>query len=355
MHTIVKQDLEYIHHKFVNQERLQDSTLLVTGCAGFLGFYLIHYLVYYQKTLGIKKIIGLDNFIVNKPTWIEHLNAECDAFTLIPFDVVVDSIADIEGAQNVDYVIHMASIASPSFYRQYPLETMEANTTGLKKILDFYKDKVVKGFLMFSTSEIYGNPDPQNIPTSEEYRGNVASIGPRACYDEAKRFAETLCYTYATEYNMPVILVRPFNNYGPGMSIYDKRVPADFANAIVNQKNIEILSDGRPTRTFCYIADAIAGYLLAFTYGKFDVFNIGYDGEEHSVLELAEMYVLVAKKHFDYAIEIKFAQSKDQNYLIDNPNRRCPIITKAREKLMYHPEITLEIGLEKYLRFLIQA
>ena len=353
MNMIIQQDLEYINRKFINRDALQGSTIMLTGCAGFLGFYFLQYLVTYQQELGIKKIIGLDNFFIDKPKWLEDLDVN-SAFSLIPFDVVKDDIADLKEAKNVDYIVHMASIASPSFYRQFPIQTMEANTIGLQKIIDFYKDKPIKGLLMFSTSEIYGDPTPENIPTSEEYRGNVASIGPRACYDEAKRFAETLCYVYASEFMMPITLVRPFNNYGPGMSIDDKRAPADFAKAVLKQKPIEILSDGKPTRTFCYIADAVAGYLLALTYGKFDVFNIGYDGREHSIFELAQTYAKVAKECFGYDIEVNFEQSDDENYLVDNPNRRCPIITKARNTLQYKPEIVLEVGLEKYLRFLTQ-
>ena len=144
--------------------------------------------------------------------------------------------------------------------------------------------------IFFSSSEIYGDPDAAHIPTKEDYRGYVNTIGPRACYDESKRFGETICYEYAKEYNLPITLVRPFNNYGPGMKLGDKRVPADFASAVMNNEDIVILSDGKPTRTFCYIADAITGYLKVLLHGSFDVFNIGIDKPEISILELANIY-----------------------------------------------------------------
>ena len=199
----------------------------------------------------------------------------------------------------------MASIASPTFYRKHPIETLDANIWGLRKILDFYKNKEIKGILMFSSSEVYGDPDSKNIPTTEKYLGNVSSIGPRACYDESKRFSETLCYLYAQKFGMPISMVRPFNNYGPGMSIRDKRVPADFALAILKNNDITIFSDGSPTRTFCYVTDAIVGYLKALTYGKFDIFNIGIDKPEISIYELAKIYKEKGNLIFNYDKKIR--------------------------------------------------
>ena len=183
---------------------------------------------------------------------------------------------------------------------------------------------------MFSSSEVYGDPSKDSIPTEEIYRGNVSTTGPRACYDEAKRFSETICYLFAQEYQMPITMVRPFNNYGPGMKINDKRVPADFAKAIIENKNINIFSDGNPTRTFCYISDAITGYLKALTYGKFDIFNIGTEKPEISIRNLAEIYKSHGINYFKYTGEITFLESNDLDYMTDNPNRRCPSIKKAK-------------------------
>ncbi|EAB5244158.1 NAD-dependent epimerase/dehydratase family protein [Campylobacter jejuni] len=352
---IVNEDLEYIFNSLTQEQKnkFKNSTILFTGCAGFLGFYFIHFFTKYANELNINKIIALDNFMLRKPKWLENLTHEYqDTLELYKFDIIGDKIDFLENACKADLIIHAASIASPMFYRTYPIETLDANIWGLRSLLDFYKDKNIKGFLFFSSSEIYGDPDISQIPTDEEYRGNVACIGPRACYDESKRFGETMCSLFAQKFNIPITIVRPFNNYGPGMSIEDKRVPADFAKAVMEGENIEILSDGSPKRTFCYIADAISGYLKALVYGKFDYFNIGIDQPEISVKDLSNIYAKHSKEIFNFEPQISFAISKDKNYLKDNPNRRCPIIDKARNKLNYNPDILVDEGVGRFLKFL---
>ncbi len=177
-----------------------------------------------------------------------------------------------------DIVIHAASIASPIFYRKFPLETIDSNVLGIRRVLEYSKKKKSKvKILYFSTSEIYGDPANNKIPTNESYNGNVSCVGPRACYDESKRLAETLCYVYSNYFKVPVVVVRPFNNYGPGLDIQDGRLPADLAKFILSKNDIKIYSDGKPTRSFCYISDAIIGYLKAMCYPRYNVFNIGND------------------------------------------------------------------------------
>src|SRR5574344_558065 len=325
MNTVVVEDLKYIH------DNIKDNM--------------------YKKEYGIKSIVAVDNFQVGKPYWLEEI-LKSGNIDVKEFDIIDGDLSSIQRDKENSFVIHMASIASPVFYRKYPIKTIEANIWGLKRLLDDYKDDSLRGFLFFSSSEVYGAPRPENIPTKEDYRGNVATIGPRACYDESKRFGETICYEYAEEYNLPISLVRPFNNYGPGMKLGDKRVPADFAKAIVNNQDIVILSDAKPTRTYCYIADAISGYLKALLYGKFDVFNIGISKPEISVLELANIYKEKGEKLFGYKGNILYQKSDEKNYLTDNPNRRCPIIDKAVEKLNYNPQIFVEAGVEKFLKYI---
>ena len=343
---IVTQDLEYIFSK-VEGEKFCNSTILITGCAGFLGFYFMKFFDRFANELGIKKIIGLDNFMLRKPRWVDDLSDKCEILT---FDVIKDDIANIARAKDANFIIHAASIASPSFYRKFPLETIDANIWGLRNLLEFYKDKQINGFLFFSSSEIYG--DPLKVPTDEEYRGNVSCIGARACYDEAKRFGETLCYVFANKFSLPITIARPFNNYGAGMNINDLRVPADFAKAILENKDIEILSDGSPKRTFCYIADAIVGYLKVLLYGQFEYFNIGIDKPEISVNELAKIYQKNGKELFNYTGKVIFGASNDKDYLAHNPARRCPDITKARTLLNYNPQILVENGVHRFLSFL---
>lgn len=353
INPIVKEDLDKIHSS-ISADKFQDTSILVTGCAGFLGFYFMQYFVRYSKILGIRRVIGLDNFILDRPEWLQNLKNEFpETLDLRIFDITKDHISDIDDIDGVTYVVHMASIASPMFYRKYPIETLDANIWGLRQLLDYYRaSKSLRGFLFFSSSEIYGDPVSSEIPTHEEYRGNVSCVGPRACYDEAKRFGETMCYLYAKNYNMPVTVARPFNNYGPGMRLDDKRLPADFATCALAGKDIVMLSDGTPTRTFCYISDAITGYIKCLLHGKYDYFNIGIDNPEISVLELAKIYQAAANEILGTQVSVSYEKSNDPDYLTDNPNRRCPVIKKARKLLDYDPEILVEEGIHRYLKFL---
>ncbi|TDL66652.1 NAD-dependent epimerase/dehydratase family protein [Rhodococcus qingshengii] len=351
--TIYQSDLQYIFNNLEQSDikKFKDSSILITGCAGFLGYYMMSFLSDYSDQLGIKKIIGIDNFKLGQPKWITNLCQLNPKIELYTFDITKFSQFNTEKINDVDFIIHMASIASPTFYRKYPLETIDANVLGLRALLDFYKDKNIKGFLFFSSSEVYGDPFPDYIPTSEEYRGNVAMIGPRACYDEAKRFGETLCYQYSKKFGIPISIVRPFNNYGPGMRLNDKRVPADFAKAIMENKKLIMHSDGTPTRTFCYVTDAITGYLKALLYEPFDYFNIGIDKPEISIKELAQIYREAGSVIFNFNQSIEFKESEEKSYLTHNPLRRCPDILKARKLLNYSPSITISEGVRRFLTF----
>jgi UDP-glucuronate decarboxylase len=352
--SIVNEDLSYIFSKLSSDEKskFNDSTILITGCGGFLGYYFMHFLSAYSDELGIKKIIGLDNFLTGTKDWLEELSASNPKVALHTFDIIHDDPSSIPDLDNATMIIHGASIASPTFYRIYPLETIDANITGLRRLLDYYAQKEIRGFLFFSSSEIYGDPFGQFIPTPESYRGNVATMGPRACYDEAKRFGETLCYVFHEKYNMPISIARPFNNYGPGMNINDKRLPADFAKCVHEGRDLVMFSDGKPTRTFCYISDAITGYLKVLCYGKLEAFNIGIDKPEISVREFAETFITNAKEVYGYNGKAIFQTSDDSEYLTDNPNRRCPDISKAKRLLNYEPEVLVQDGVKRFLTFL---
>lgn len=351
--SIKAEDMEYIEVQLSGEEKkkLKGATVLITGCGGFLGYYFMNFFHSKKEILGIRKVIGLDNFMLGRPAWIEELASQ-PGFEIRKFDMIKGSIEEIPGAEEADYIIHMASIASPTFYRKYPIETLDANVWGLRSLLDYYKEKDIRGFLFFSSSELYGDPDAAHIPTSEEYRGYVSATGPRACYDEAKRFGETMCMLFAQRYHLPIGVARPFNNYGPGMRINDRRVPADFAKAVYEGENIVILSSGSPTRTFCYIADAIVGYLKIMLYGQYDYFNIGMDKPEISVKQLADIYAEAGREIFGYDGKVCYQTSEDKDYLTNNPERRCPVIDKAKQKLNYAPSIMVEDGVRRFLQFI---
>jgi UDP-glucuronate decarboxylase len=251
--------------------------------------------------------------------------------------------------------VHAASIASPTFYRLHPIETMDANVNGLRHLLDacvsLARDgRPVERLLFFSTSEIYGDPPAEQIPTPEDYRGNVSCTGPRACYDESKRYGETLCVNFAQCFNLPITIARPFNNYGPGLRLSDRRLVPDFARDVLNGHDIVMYSDGTPSRTFCYVADAVVGfYKILIKGGIARPYNIGASAPEVSVRQLADEMVGVAAAHFGYRGSVVRATSGDRNYLVDNPVRRCPLLTRAQHELGYEATISLREGLYRSL------
>ncbi|MGH8240487.1 MAG: NAD-dependent epimerase/dehydratase family protein, partial [Steroidobacteraceae bacterium] len=251
--------------------------------------------------------------------------------------------------------IHAAGIASPIYYRQKPLLCIDANINGLRNLLDYAvrerdAKRPLEGFLFYSSSEIYGDPSADAIPTDETYRGNVSCTGPRACYDESKRFGETLCVIYARHEGIPVKMARPFNNYGPGLKITDGRVLPDFARNVLAGEDIVILSDGTPKRTFCYATDAITGYYKVLVRGHDgEPYNIGIDRPEISMAELARMVSATARELFGYQGQVVLGKAQEADYLIDNPNRRCPKIDKARAHLGFDPQVPVEEGVYRSL------
>lgn len=358
---VEKADLDYILNSAKKElEILGNSQLLITGVGGFLGFYFVKSILAWND-LHPKKAIyvtGLSKFSKSPPpAWLTQFDGRAD-FNLIKKDVTK---YEIPTNTKFDYIIHAASIASPKFYRMYPVETINANVQGLYRILEYMIKKSkskrkVKGLLNFSSSEIYGDPTEGNIPTPEDYRGNVSCTGPRACYDESKRFCETLCVNFAKVYRLPIVSARPFNNYGPGMKITDGRVIADFSRNIINGRDIIMYSDGAPKRTFCYVTDAIIGYLKILTRGENgQAYNIGIPEPEISIKDLADKMIDIAGKYFNYKGRLIRKKSGDDEYLTDNPTRRCPDIKKAQIKLGFNPSISLEDGLFKTLAWYIDS
>lgn len=351
---IIHSDLADIHENLKEELcELENSTILITGYAGFLGYYLTMFLLEYAEELNLQ-IIAVDNYALRVPEWQYHLdkNPRCKVYSIDVENINPKSISNIG---DVNYIFHMASIASPVYYRCYPLETFHANVKGLERFGDMYiasQLPSLKRMIVLSSSEIYGNPDAENIPTTEDYVGLVSCAGPRACYDEAKRVSETLCWIYANHYHMPVSTIRPFNVYGPGMSIDDKRLPADLAASVLADREIVIYSNGEPTRTFCYISDAVIGMMKVLCYHANEAFNIGNSSPEISVMQLAQIYREVGRTLFGYSKEIVLKLHNDTDYLTNNPQRRCPDITKATTLLNYEPRISLEEGIKRYLQYL---
>ncbi len=358
--AVVATDLAYMPEVLREElASLAGQRLLITGGAGFLGFYLVQTVLAWNIGAEHRRRIHLtvyDNYVRGVPGWLLKVEAD-PCITLVRHDVTTPLPKAIP---EFDYIMHAASIASPTYYRKYPIETMDANVNGLRSLLEYVRarkdgSKPVAGFLFFSSSEIYGDPDPENIPTPEEYRGNVSCTGPRACYDEAKRYGETLCANFARHYGLPIKVARPFNNYGPGLKISDRRVIPDFARDIVAARDIVMLSDGMPRRTFCYVADAVVGYYKILVKGRpGESYNIGVESPEISIADLAQRLVSIARGLWGYGGKVIRQPSSDRDYLVDNPNRRCPSIAKARAELGYDPSISLDEGLRRLLAWYVE-
>lgn len=352
--SVTAQDLEHIRSGLSAEiERLAGKKLLITGGAGFLGYYLVQAPLHWNEGAPPERRVHVtvfDNYVRGVPGWLEDLSGDPN-LRLLKHDIA----RPLPEMEDYDYIIHAASIASPLFYRKYPIETMDANVNGLRYLLDYCRERAdgghpVEGMLFYSTSEIYGDPDPASIPTPETYRGSVSCTGPRACYDESKRYGETLCVNFANVHGVPVRTARPFNNYGPGLKITDKRVIPDFARDVLEGRDIVMLSDGRPTRTYCYVADAIIGYYKVLVRGRDgEAYNIGTESPEIAIRDLAERVIDLSRELFGYQGNLVRRTSSDPDYLVDNPNRRCPDIAKARAELDYEPAITLDEGLRRAL------
>lgn len=351
---MVQKDLQYICAACRAEfERLSGFTVLITGGAGFLGYYLTLALMFWNRSYGSSgpiKVVCSDIFLRGRPGWLTELTGE-EHFQALEHDVSRGFPPEVRP----DFVIHAASIASPTYYRRYPIETMDANVLGLRHVLDYAVARAdaqehLRGILFFSSSEVYGDPPPDKIPTNESYRGNVSTTSPRSCYDEAKRYGEALCAAFYRAHGVPVTIARPFNNYGPGMALDDKRVLADFMTNVLDGTDIVILSDGSPTRTFCYVADAVVGYYKLLLNGRpCDPYNIGAEAPEISMLELAHLVAEAGRERCGYRGKVIHARSQEADYLVDNPQRRCPSIAKARAELGYVPRIGLEDGLQRTL------
>lgn len=310
-----------------NSSRLR-PTSVVAGAAGFLGSHLTDLLLARGH-----KVIGLDNFVTGSVDNIAHLGGH-RSFKFIQQDVT--EFIFLDGP--VDYVWHFASPASPIDYLELPIQTLKVGSLGTHKTLGLAKNKGAR-FLIASTSEIYG--DPLVHPQPEEYWGNVNTIGPRGCYDEAKRFAEALTMAYHREHNVETRIVRIFNTYGPRMRLNDGRVVPAFISQALKNKPLTVFGQGTQTRSFCYVSDLIEGiYRLMMSDYHLPV-NIG-NPSEMTMLEFAREIIRATASR---------SKISYQPLPQDDPKQRKPDITKAKKLLQWEPKVPLAEGLTKTIAY----
>lgn len=307
---------------------MEPPTVLVTGGAGFLGSHLCESLV-----ADGKEVICVDNLGSGRETNLDGLRDE-DRFRLRTADV--REVTDLPPA---DRIYHLASRASPADFTEFPVRIALTNTEGTRRLLQHAVECDAR-MMYTSTSEVYG--DPEIHPQSESYNGNVNIRGERGCYDESKRFGETLTVAYERRYDLDVRTARIFNTYGPRMRPDDGRVIPTFLSQALRNEALTVYGDGSQTRSFCYVDDMIAGLrALMDTEGiQGEAINLGRENEV-SIQTLAEMVVDICETE----TEIVYEPLPE-----DDPRRRCPDISKARRLLGWEPEVSLEGGLEQTLK-----
>lgn len=312
----------------MKQKTPSTPTSVVTGAAGFLGSHLTDLLLSKGH-----RVIGIDNLVTGSVDNISHLAGNAN-FRFIQQDVT--EFLFLDGP--VDYVWHFASPASPIDYLELPIQTLKVGSLGTHKALGLALHKKAR-FLLASTSEIYG--DPLVHPQTEDYWGNVNSIGPRGCYDEAKRFAEAMVMAYHKEHQVQTRIVRIFNTYGPRMRLNDGRVVPAFVSQALKNQSLTVFGKGQQTRSFCYVSDLIEGIYRLMLSDTDQPVNIG-NPAELTVLEFARQII----KATGSRSKISFKPLPQ-----DDPKQRQPDITRARKILGWQPKIALAEGLVKTIEY----
>ncbi len=301
--------------------------VLITGGAGFLGSHLADNLLHQGH-----QVIALDDLSTGSMRNMEHLK-ESKNFSFIQHDVREPFLTD------VDAILNFACPASPKHYQLDPVRTIETNFLGIINMLHLAKNSGAR-LLQASTSEIYG--DPEISPQNEQYWGNVNPIGPRSCYDEGKRAAETLCFDYRRQYSVDARVIRIFNTYGPRMEIGDGRVVSNFIVQALQGSPITVYGDGNQTRSFCFVSDLVDGITRALFAEEMDApINLG-NPSEFTMLELAEKVIRLTNSKSELIFE---------RLPVDDPRQRKPDISLAKSKLNWDPEVDLDSGLLRTIEY----
>jgi len=298
--------------------------VLIAGGSGFIGSHLADTLLSDGHTVTV-----IDNFCSGRRSNLDHAQNH-DSFSLVEADILDDFDLD----ESYDHIVHLASRASPPDYQDHPIHTMRTNSEGTLKLVRL-ADEMNASFLYASTSEVYGDPDEH--PQDEAYNGNVNPVGPRACYDEAKRYGEALITSYAREHGLDWNIIRIFNTYGPRLREDDGRVISNFVTQALNDDPLTVYGDGTQTRSFCYIDDLVRGIQRVMAYDDNDIFNLG-NPDETTILELARTVQDVT----DTDSEIVFEDLPE-----DDPSKRRPHINSIKVETDWQPRMSLEEGLER--------
>lgn len=338
-HPIVEADMGFLtRHYPVPWHMLSGKTMMITGAAGFLAAYMVETLLFLNETqkLNVKVVAVVRNRNGFARRFSRHLTRS--DLICIEHDITLPIQID----QQIDFIIHAASQASPKYYATDPVGTLRANTLGTAHLLELARSNKAS-FLFFSSAEVYGAAD--SVPTAESDYGYLDPLSVRSCYAESKRMGENMCVSWHHQFGLQTKIVRPFHTYGPGMRLDDGRVYADFVGDVVKGRDIVLKSNGLARRSFCYLADATAGFWIVFLAGKnAHAYNIGNPDGEISISDLATLIAgLFPERHTSVTFEHR---NESEDYLSSPISITCPDITHAKS-LGWNPITSLENGFRK--------
>lgn len=338
---VIQKDIEDVLHTDIPWNVLYKSTVVVSGAGGFIASYIVNTLLYLNTmhNAGITVLALVRSREKATDKFSEH--GEEKRLKLVVHDV--NNPLEIDG--NVDFIIHAASRASPSYYSKAPVDSIKPNITGTMNLLDLAKRKGTKSFLFISSGEIYGLLKDNRISIRESDYGSVDPTSVRSCYAESKRMGENICVSYCYEFGVPVKIVRPFHIYGPGMAMDDGRVQADFVSNVVAGEDIVMKSDGKNYRTFCYISDAVRAFFTVLLKGKNgEAYNVGNDTAEIQISKLAS---LLANRISGGKIRVIRKDREKSEHYRESPIERCRPNIEKMKSLGWKPRYSLEEGFRR--------
>ena len=340
LNPIIEKDIEEILGTNINFKKLENSTVLITGAAGMLGTYILYTLAALNDLRSYNiKIVAL---VRNRDKLAQYFKNRPDVFILEQ-----DVCDKINYNERVDYIIHAASPASPKIMKENPVETIMANTIGTFNTLKFAKKNNVKSYLYISSREVYGEPYSWQEKFDENTYGFIDTLLPRSCYPEGKRAAENMCISFKEQYGLNVKIARPAHTYGPGMSIYDGRVQADFLKNVVNNENIIMKSTGEAVRTYTYVRDVVSAIFMVLLDSDSVVYNMADEDAEITIKGLAE---LLASLYPERNLKVIMDIDEDQKGCA--PFKLGIIDSSKIKKIGWKPTITLEEGFRRTVAYI---
>lgn len=343
---IIEEDLENVFGRDIPWNKLKDKTVLITGAYGMLASYLIYMLIYLNERNDSNiEIIALGRSRIKFENRFGEF-ANCKYMKFIESDLTAP--LDIE--DNIDYIIHAASFASPQYYRTNPIEVLMPNTVGNYYLLELASKKKVDAYVLFSSGDIYGSLNGVDVITEDDC-GVLNTLDIHSCYGESKRMAETMCKAWFIEKNVPVKILRIAHTYSPTMDLYnDPRVFSSFVKDIVNNHDIVMKSDGSGKRSFCYIADAIAGYFLVVLSGKAgEAYNVANTDEFYSIAELAEILTSLCPERKLKVIRKK--RAPDDCYVESTTASGITLDNSKLKSLGWDPRYSVKTGFKRVIDY----